>query len=186
MGIDFRRYATNHHAGPEDGVWWHGTPSGDLRGGAYGLHLGTHKAATEAVTARIGHPAEGVWDGTREYGKTLLAGSKRLQERGVYSTGYTVGNGEDHYPSGRATYSNGDPIPMDAKPDIFPARIVGPMTNTPDRPHSDARANGLMRGQITRGTAKRGFYYTNEGEDEGSISAVVPHHSHIERIGRNS
>jgi len=55
-------------------VFWHGSPSGDLRGSAYGLHVGSFAAAEQALNARIGVPAEGSWDGTREYGKTLLAG----------------------------------------------------------------------------------------------------------------
>ena len=53
-------------------VWYHGSVSGDLRGGRTGLHLGTYEAATQALEARIGVPAEGEWDGKREYGKTKL------------------------------------------------------------------------------------------------------------------
>jgi len=31
----------------------------------------------------------------------------------------------------------------------------------------------MMRG-LKKGNVKNGFYYINDGEDEGSISAVVP------------
>ena len=48
------------------------------------------------------------------------------------------------------------------------------------------KANGFMSGQIKRGTAKRGYYYTQVGEDAGSISAVVPNAAHIERIAEHA
>lgn len=164
-------------------VWWHGTPSGDLRGSAYGLHLGSYQAAKEALEARIGIPAEGEWDGTRAYGKTLLAGRKTMEANGIYPTGYNMGAPEhDYLPSERsyrATFSDHQEVPFDAHPWIRPFRIVGPMTNTPGKPHDDFKANGYMRAAITKGTAKRGYYYTNVGEDEGSISVVVPSASHL-------
>src|SRR5271157_5590442 len=51
------------------GEFWHGSPTGDLRGGISGLHLGSREAAETALRARIGWPADGTpWDGTREYG----------------------------------------------------------------------------------------------------------------------
>lgn len=81
---------------------------------------------------------------------------------------------------------------MDSKPHIFPVRIKGPMSNTPQNPHPDFKANGYMKAQITRGTAKRGYYYTNEGEGvtidpatgktKYSLSAVVPNGNHVERL----
>jgi GNAT superfamily N-acetyltransferase len=167
-------------------VWWHGTPSGDMRGGAYGLHIGSREAARQALTARIGHPAEGEWDGTRKYGETLLAGKRTLHERGIYPTGYSVdAPGEDHYPTGKATYGSQEPIPPHSKPDIFPVRITGEMSNTEQNPHPDFKANGYMKAQLKRGTARRGYYYTNEGEDEGSVSAVVPGPEHVERVPRH-
>ena len=61
-----------------DEIFYHGTP--DTISGTRGIHVGTKLAATQALEARIGVPAEGSWDGTREYGKTLLAGKKRLAE----------------------------------------------------------------------------------------------------------
>ena len=48
-------------------IFWHGSPSGDLRGGKTGLHVGTKLAATEALEARIGIPAKGSWNGKKEY-----------------------------------------------------------------------------------------------------------------------
>ena len=81
-----------------DHIWWHGTVSGDLRGGKTGLHLGTKSAAEDALHARIGFPAEGEWDGTREYGKTLLAGRKTILARNPYGlSGRNVSVPEEDY-----------------------------------------------------------------------------------------
>lgn len=165
--------------------WWHGSPSGDMRGGPSGLHIGTQEAARQALNARIGTPVEGEWDGTREYGRTLLAGQRTIKARGGYASGYLAGGPqEDHYPTGTAFYGGlgGEKVPMTARPDLFPVRIKGPMTNTPATAHDDFRANGLMAGQIRRGRAKSGYYYRNVGEDTGSISAVVPGPGHVERL----
>jgi len=167
------------------GVWWHGTPTGDLRGGVSGLHVGTKLAAEQALHARIGVPAEGNWDGTREYGKTLLAGRKTLQARGVGSTGYNSQvPDEDHFPDMGKIKNQAPYLLPTHKPDLFPLRIVGQMSNSPRAPHEDFRANGYMAGQLKRGTAKRGFYYTNVGEDSGSISATLPGPGHIEKLPR--
>jgi len=165
-------------AGQSDWIFYHGTPDertwDQPHGQAYGLHVGTEESARQALNARIGTPLEGDWDGTREYGKTLLKP-------------YTVTGAEreleaPRYPSGRATYSTGHQVPMDARPGIFPVRITGPMTNHPAIPMDDAHANGRMRAQITRGQARRGYFYRNDGEDYGSISAVVPSAAHLERV----
>ncbi len=166
-------------------VFWHGSPSGDMRGGKTGLHIGTYLAAKQALEARIGIPAEGEWDGTREYGKTLLAGKKTLKTKSLNETGVNAGEKvpqEDYYPTGEAKYSDGSVVPMTVKPNIAPVKITGEMTNTPQAPHGDFKANALMAGQLKRGKAKRGYYYKQVGEDEGSISAVVPGKSHIEII----
>lgn len=151
--------------------FFHGSPSGDLRGSFYGLHVGTEEAAHQALNARIGSPAEGRWDGTRIYGKTLLKGS-----HGVNMTTGQRDTSEDHYPEvgHGATYSDTTRIPMDVVPEVFPVKITGRMTNTPQTPHEDFKANGYMAGQVKRGRAKSGYYYENVSEDEGSISAVVP------------
>ena len=165
-------------------VFYHGTPSGDLRGGPNGLHVGSRAAAWDALNARIGVPAEGDWDGTREYGKTLLAGRKRLKSMGHYPTGLNCdAPEEDYYPTGKAKYGDGTLIPLTEKPALFPVRIVGPMTNTPQSAHSDSRANAIMRAQKTRGLARQGYYYANEGEGEHlGISAVVPSGNHLQRL----
>jgi hypothetical protein len=47
---------------------------------------------------------------------------------------------------------------------------------------TDIQANALMIRQVKQGRAKRGYYYINEGEDVGSISAVVPNKDHLERL----
>ena len=152
--------------------------------GKRGIHVGSKLAATQALESRIGVPSEGEWDGTREYGKTKLAGSKRLKElekeRGYYlTTGYNAFDvpEEDYFPvdrKQRAEYSDGTPIPFDSKPVVFPVKIVGPMSNTQQTPKTDQAANSLMLRQLKKGQYKNGYYYENEGEDSGSISAVVP------------
>ena len=195
------------------GRWWHGSPDGTLGPDTpHAIHVGTHEAAKEALEARIGIPAQGEWDGTREYGKTLLAGQRTMEARGIYPTGYNAGTvakddagkpmktatGEwkmvyppkrDYYPTdtnapGRATYGSGKPVPFDGKPNIFPVEIVGKMTNSPENPHSDNQANALIGRALRQGTAQSGYYYRNEGEDEGSISAVVPSRAHLQRLDK--
>jgi hypothetical protein len=172
-------------------VFWHGTASGDLRGGPTGLHVGTYLAAEQALDATIGVPVDGFWDGTREYGKTLIAGQKRLLEidpRGFNRTGHNADSDvpqENYFPNERkrrASFSNKEDIPLTAVPNIFPLKIVGQMTNSRNTPHSDSVANGLMRRSRNQGVGRSGFFYTNIGEDEGSISAVVPNVSHIKRL----
>jgi GNAT superfamily N-acetyltransferase len=158
------------------GVWYHGTPDDRNweHGAANGLHIGTEEAARQALNARIGKPHEGEWDGTRPYGRTLLSPAQ--------TTGVERNLTMPRYPSGRATYSDGKQVPADARPNIFPVRVKGEMANTPHDPVHDDYANSRMRGQITRGQARRGYYYTNIGEDAGSLSAVVPSAEHLERI----
>src|ERR1035437_9035982 len=77
-------------------IFWHGSPSGDMRGSEYGLHIGTHEAAKQALEARIGVKADGTdWNGTEEYGKTKLAGKKTLKKldpKGNLETGHNSGN----------------------------------------------------------------------------------------------
>lgn len=170
------------------GVWWHGSASGDLRGGSSGLHLGTKKAATQALEARIGIPADGKgWTGNREYGKTLLAGLdtlKKMDPKGYNLTGHNARNipKEDYYPTEIKKYPDGTEMPMTVKPDVAPYKLKGSMSNTPNNPHDDFKANGYMKGQLKKGTAKNGYYYKNVGEDSGSISMTVPSGNHIERI----
>ena len=180
-------------------VFWHSTASGDLRGGTQGLHVGTYQAAKEAMEATIGIRADGKdWDGTEEYGKTLLMGGRRQQEIRDKTGTYFGGTGfnarmsdpaefpqEDFYAGDhkeRATHSNGDPVSLTAKPGIFPVRIKGAMTNSRYRPMEDFKANSTMRSLLKRGKAKRGYYYENVGEDSGSISAVVPSWKHLEVV----
>lgn len=186
---DHRAYGGR--AKEHNNIWWHGSVSGDMRGGKTGLHLGTRAAAEDALHASIGFPAEGTWDGTREYYKTLLAGKKRIKEMNPYGiTGRNVdAPDEDYYahehPSGPLKYSNGDPVPMDVRPFIKPFRITGGMTNAVNRPHGDWKANGYMAAALKKGNAKNGYFYKNEGEDAGSISAVVPGPGHIQPVDKS-
>lgn len=158
------------HLGPQ---WWHGSPSGELHGSDSGIHIGTREAARQALHARIGRPAQGEWDGTREYGKTVLA---------PYGYGSTR-DSDFHMASGNATYSDRTPVPLDARPNLFPVDLVGRMTNTRSSPHPDWHANGYMRSQLKQGRAKSGYYYTNIAEDSGSVSAVVPNAEHLRKLG---
>jgi hypothetical protein len=168
--------------------WWHGTPTGDLGPSTpHAIHVGTLAAATQALNARIGIPVTGKWDGSRTYGETKLAGQRTLRGRDEFLlTGHNCCDApeEDYYPRERADrpiYAGNQHVRDEFRPNIFPVQIVGRMSNTPSTPMSDTRANATMAGQLKRGTAKRGYYYINEGEDAGSVSAVVPGLSHLVR-----
>ena len=54
------------------------------------------------------------------------------------------------------------------------------MTNSRFNPHSDSKANSMIIANLKKGNSKSGYYYVNEGEDEGSISAVVPNASFLQ------
>jgi hypothetical protein len=167
-------------------LFYHGTTDKKLNGKT-GIHVGTKMAAKQALEAKIGVPVNGEWDGTREYGKTLLAGKKTLQ-----NMNYIVGHDpimafnatedvpdDDYYPNQRkkrATYfSSNVPIPLDCKPTILKVIITGEMGNTYDTPITDSKANKLKN-------PTKGYYYTNKWEDETSISAVLPNSSFLKVI----
>ena len=174
-------------------LFYHGATDKNLNGKT-GIHIGTKMAALQALQAKIGVPAKGEWDGTREYGKTLLAGKKTLKKMN-YIIGYdpiinfNATNDvpeEDYYPTQRkkrATYfSSNELIPFNVKPIIFQVIIIGEMLNTYDEPYSDEMANKKMNHDLKLGIAKKGYYYINIWEDEGSISAVVPNGSFLKII----
>lgn len=182
-------------------VWWHGSCSGDLRGGRTGLHLGTYQAAKQALEARIGIPADGKgWTGNRRYGATLLAGWATLQSKmnpdgsryvrtgfncDVPMNDFYIVDCDKNDPSNiweTLKYPNGEYVSLDCKPDIQPFLISGKMTNSASNPHEDFKANGYMGHQLKRGLAKSGYYYKNASEDEGSISIVVPNGDFITLI----
>jgi hypothetical protein len=172
-----------------DQIFYHGSTDKNLTG-KKGIHVGSYQAAKEALEARIGVPAEGEWDGTREYGDTLLAGKKTIAKKekteNYFCTGFNCGSDvsqDDYYARDRkyrAKYSDGTPVPFDSKPIIFPVKIIGKMTNDPSNPHSDDMANAMILRNLKMGNARSGYYYENIGEDEGSISAVVPDRSFLE------
>lgn len=166
-------------------LFYHGAT--DMKLSGRGIHVGTKMAATQALCAKIGVPANGEWDGTREYGKTLLAG-KRTLEKLNYILGYDpIMNfnatddvpEEDYYPKERkkrATYfSTNIVIPFNVKPVIFQVLIVGEMINSYDTPYSDAKANKLM----SCNNIEKGCYYNNIWEDAGGVSAAVPNGSFL-------
>jgi len=173
---------------PNYGIFYHGSTDKNFLG-RKGIHVGTKKASTQALESRIGVPVIGEWDGTREYGDTLLAGQKTLEqrseERGYFlQTGYNSNAPQnDYYPIERierAVYSDNTFIPFTCKPIVFPVKIIGKMTNTPRTPHSDNKANSMMIRSLKLGNAKSGYFYINIGEDSGSISAVVPNGSFLQ------
>ena len=179
--------------GHDNRVYYHGAINQEFAGKG-GIHIGTKKAATQALQAMIGIPAEGEWDGTREYGKTLLAGKKTLKKKSktlsydpiIYFNAMDDVPEEDYYPKGRKTkavfYSDGTKIPLKSKPLVFKVKITGEMMNTYDDPYKDAKANGFIERQLGMDNAKHGYYYVNNYEDKGSISAVVPDKSFIKII----
>jgi hypothetical protein len=121
--------------------------------------------------------------------KLYWQAKKRLKEIGPYTeTGYNCGIDipqENYFPpqrKSRATYSNGEMVPFICKPKIIKLKIIGSMTNTMNNPKSDLLANSNMLRQLKIGNAKKGYYYKNDGEDVGSISAVVPNSSFIKVI----
>jgi hypothetical protein len=162
----------------DETIYYHGSPSGQFKESALGIHVGSKLAATQALDARIGVPAEGSWDGTRTYGRTLIAGRVRLaeleKERGYFNmTGFNAAPpDEDYYPTQskyRATYGNKEPVSYDAKPTMFRIKVLGPMHNTKYKPVSDSFANSKRRSQTL------GYYYQNIGEGgQGEVSVVVP------------
>lgn len=171
-------------------IFYHGTASGNLKKAPYGIHVGSKQAAKEALESRIGIRADGKdWDGTQEYGKTLLAGKRSINSNkfGKYrETGYnTEVPNEDFYPTEikyRAKYSNSENVSFNSKPTILKVEIIGPMTNTVYSAMSDEKANSIMRRLIKMKKAKRGYFYKNIAEDAGSISAVVPNEKHLKII----
>lgn len=164
-------------------IWYHGSASGDLRGGKQGLHLGTFLAAKQALEASIGAPVDGEWDGTRAYGKTLLCGKNSLKRKSISVTGFNcVAPDDDFFVTKEMTMRWTKYLTPEMKPAIKKYHIICPMTNAPQNPYHDWKANGYMRGLLKRGIAKRGFYYKNESEDYGSISAVVPNGTCVKEI----
>lgn len=124
----------------QPGTLFHGNPVGNFGVNQptahYGFHVGTRRAAEDAVGARAGY--------------------------GRYSSGEEI------------------PAPLASRGDEFKAEAVRggrlnvEMTNQLSNPHGDYQANGYMAGQIKRGRARRGYFYENVSEDEGSVSAVLP------------
>lgn len=174
-------------------LFYHGTTDKSLKGRT-GIHVGTKMAAKQALEAKLGVPVKGEWDGTREYGKTLLAGKNTLKMMN-YIVGYDPVMAfnatedvpeEDYYPAQRkkrATYfSTNTLIPLDCKPTILKLIIVGEMDNTYDTPITDRKANNKMDRDLKSKKADKGYYYTNIWEDETSISAVVPDKSFLKII----
>lgn len=174
-------------------LFYHGATDMNLSG-KNGIHIGSKMAATQALQAKIGVPATGVWDGTRVYGETLLAGKKTLENKNfilgydpvIYFNAMADVPEYDYYPDERekkATYFSSDyVIPLDCKPIVFKVIIIGDMMNTFETPLSDLEANNLMYNLIKKGDSDKGIYYINEYEDFGSISAVVPNGSFLKII----
>ena len=218
VGHDFHGNQWTTVGGVSRRVYWHGSPNGQagMKVAHYGIHVGGYKAAKEALEARIGRRADGKdWNGDQEYGKTLIMGSDgqpKLPQTAYYehpvkgSFGWETDGNKYTWEQVQqmrsqdpkwvanargAVYSDGSPVPMDSKPDLFPVAITGQMKNTPNTPISDDRANSTMTRTISAGNAKNGYYYSNEGEGVtvdangkivNDISAVVPSPAHLTAI----
>jgi hypothetical protein len=188
-----------HKLGPHS-VLWHGSPSDDMtQHGDEGLHVGTYHAAKHALTNVIGHRADGKdWDGTQEYGKTLLMGQDNLMANKLQRA--FVQNDRpmhDHYPAELRQYSgengmlySGSYMDDTWKPNLFPVKLTQPI-----HPHvfSDNTANTTMgdyayqKQEFQNGDGEdpgpgQGIAYINHTEDRGSLSVALPHHSHVERL----
>ncbi len=167
------------------GTWYHGSPYGEPGRGP--IHVGTAQAAKEALEARIGIPADGKgWNGSREYGRTLLAGmdtlaalAKKGYHGGYPETGVNCdAPKEDYYPTARTSKnSDGSYVPLTARPAVYAYEIHGNMSNNTSFPTTDSRANAMQKRLKNQGT-----YYKNIGEDEGSVSAVVPNKNFLRRV----
>ncbi len=168
--------------------FYHGSPSGRMVPDHYGVHVGSLEAARQALNARIGIKADGTdWDGSSRYGETLLMGTKRMKDAGIWATGFNAGDPirktpeDDYYPGDRpmkAKYSDGTTVSEDERPIIFKVRIIGPMDQ---RMRGDNAANTAMRkAMLTKTPPDQGYYYKNRGEDDGSLAAVVPNANFLE------
>lgn len=188
MTIKQRLEILEDSVGIDNTTYYHGSTSKDLTSTKYGIHIGTKEAATQALEARIGVPAKGSWDGTRIYSETLLAGKRRLQEierkeNRYVITGFNCGKDiplEDYFPEERKevpTFSNGTSINLNCKPIVFKVKIIGKMANTRGSLISDVKAN-----QLIKRSKHVGYYYLNEGEDVGSVSACVPNKTFLKVV----
>jgi len=152
--------------------FFHGSVYGGPTGtpGPSGVHVGTYEAANQALNNRIGKRADGKdWDGSSEYGKTPIMG--RGRRPGPPDTPENLDS--------LSRWVSPEPATLSSKPAVFPVSITGPMTNTPSTPRGDSASNERMAGHINHGRAKQGYYYENQYEDKGSISAVVPSWDHL-------
>lgn len=152
----------------QPGTLFHGSPNGvvGMKVAKYGLHVGTKRAALEALSARVGSA------GDRPTGATTARTTDAELQDTLENTR------RNPKMSGKASYSDGSKV-YAPDPKVIGGRVSGKMTNTPRTPHEDFKANGMMAGQLKRGRAKSGYYYQNVGEDAGSISAVLPSRDHF-------
>ena len=160
--------------------WYHGSPTGELGGGEYGLHLGTYIAAKEALENNIGTPVDGEWDGTREYGKTLLCGKNTLHKRNIFPFGFNVDiPEEDFFQSQPLKYAPN--IKLTMHPNIKKYILHCKMLNTISTPYSDSSANQYMK-NFSKKNINFGIFYKNVVEDTGSISVVVSNKNCVKEI----
>lgn len=143
------------------GTMFHGTPSGVVGSGNAPIHVGTQRAALEALGSRMamGNPSGNVSGGAAEERYNNAIKESRRPER-----------------SGKSNYSNGSPI-VAPDPQIVGGRITGRMVNTPLSPYEDDQANSIASRYQSKNNMRQGLYYSNEAEDEGSVSAVLPRSS---------
>lgn len=165
-GEQFHEMA-RHEFEAQPGTMFHGHPTGnfnwDIEGRPQGFHVGTRRAAEEAVTARAAYG--GYSDRTK-----ISAPYKPTRTETQEGSMTTLGRWQAH------------------KEQVRGGRIVSPMVNSPQHLGSygkgdpgdmhdsgDSMANGRVHAINTRGQKMRqGIYYMNASEDEGSVSAVLP------------
>ena len=170
----------------QPGTFFHGSVNGMV--GAHGgsVHVGTKRAAVEALASQLGNSIP-----------TDIDPDHAIQSFKGHA-GVVVSGSDGRTPL------------FASSPDVTPVRVTGRMANTPhlhpsrgplrgegqelnlykgipngdyhdwepmddDEPISDRRANEIA----TEHGHSRGHYYVNGVEDPGSISAVVPKRSHL-------
>jgi 2'-5' RNA ligase len=95
-------------------------------------------------------------------------------------------NGVELLPPGKRPYTDAGVLAGPNAPSeplegmkMVPVWIVGEMTNTPRDPRKDGAANARMTSLLKRGQARRGWFYENDSEDAGSVSAALPSRAHV-------
>jgi hypothetical protein len=152
-------------------TYFHGNPTGNFNWGEdrpQGFHVGSHKAATEAVVARVGKVSRTTTlsDGTKT-GPTYPGDYVPVNDpERPYTTSDAVAHPQ-HLRGGRIV---SDMVNGSTYMGSYGKGDVGDMHAS-----GDAMANGRVSAIKSRGeTMRQGIFYRNMAEDAGSVSAVLP------------